>query len=434
MGYLNNEQQLTVDKNGITVNSGYLSLSGSILTSFAIDRLNNISNTNLLPLNNIWTGVNSFYQPIYQNINQNNISIGSDNIFNFGGTNNVVVGNGSLKAVISASSNNTSFGTYNMQSITSSLNSTFGFNCFSITTSGNNNSAVGVSVFIKNVTGSFNTGIGNNSGGYMLGSNNSCFGAYSGQSSTDTNTYSNSTALGYSAIINSSNQIMLGTATETVYIPNKLILAGTDVLTTMNTKISSALTTFVNSDHAYVSTVGSSFTGSMIFTGASKGQNITLYNGNMSFTGLSSTSIALSVASGVSNFQAITATSINSINFASSPAVNSIYKSTNGVGMRSQVYTLSAPRDFTATDFSNDQFIIYYTNQVRYPILNIPNSNLCEGQRLTIINLGLYDLQINTTSSFIGKNQTNTGSFLITSQQIFELISGYTWWIVVSIN
>jgi hypothetical protein len=297
MGYLNNEQQLTVDKNGITVNSGYLSLSGSILTSNTIDRLNSISNTNLLSTNNTWSGIQNFTAPI---------------------------------------------------------------------------------------------------------------------TVTSINTIS-ATILSYLNSVSSNIQTQFN-----------------NISTTIDNKISSALTTFVNSDHAYVSTGGSSFTGNIIFTGSSKGQNITLNNGNLSFSGLPAASNAISVASGVSNFQAITATTINSIALASVSTVNSIYKSTYGVGMRSQTYLLSNQRDFTATDFSSDQLIMYNTNQIRYPVLNIPSSQSTEGQRLTIINFGAYDLKIGS-NSFIGKGQSGT-SFLISSNQIFELISGYTWWVVVSIN
>jgi hypothetical protein len=59
MGYLNNEQQLIVDKNGITINSGYISLSGSILTSITVDRLKNISSDVQLQINTVNSTITS---------------------------------------------------------------------------------------------------------------------------------------------------------------------------------------------------------------------------------------------------------------------------------------------------------------------------------------------------------------------------------------
>jgi hypothetical protein len=110
---------------------------------------------------------------------------------------------------------------------TSSINNTVGINnlglggnVFVKNTVGTNNIGIGGNVFGSNITGNYNIGVGNNSGNSILGSYNTMVGANTGQSGTDGNTYNNSTALGYGATVNASNQIVLGTTTESVVIPS----------------------------------------------------------------------------------------------------------------------------------------------------------------------------------------------------------------------
>lgn len=59
----------------------------------------------------------------------------------------------------------------------------------------------------------------------MLGSNNTCIGAQTGQALGNNNIYSNSTALGYGSVITSSNQVVLGTVLESIFCPNTLSVA-----------------------------------------------------------------------------------------------------------------------------------------------------------------------------------------------------------------
>jgi hypothetical protein len=113
MGYLNNEQQLIVDQNGITINSGYISLSGSILTSITVDRLKNISSDVQLQINGFQNQFNTISSTIdnkisaaltnFVNTDQNYISsgIGSSYVgsFKFGGQNKgqlVNISNGTI--------------------------------------------------------------------------------------------------------------------------------------------------------------------------------------------------------------------------------------------------------------------------------------------------------------------------------------------------
>ena len=84
---------------------------------------------------------------------------------------------------------------------------------------GNSNTGVGVQSLEEN-TGDFNTALGAQSGLDLTGgSYNTYLGAKTNASSQDLN---HSTAIGYGAIIDASNQIMMGTATENVQVPGNL--------------------------------------------------------------------------------------------------------------------------------------------------------------------------------------------------------------------
>jgi hypothetical protein len=74
-------------------------------------------------------------------------------------------------------------------------------------TTGTNNTAIGYQAGYNNTTGTYNT---------FLGANTDISGT--------TATWSSSTAIGYNARITASNQVMLGTATEMVYVPGKLFV------------------------------------------------------------------------------------------------------------------------------------------------------------------------------------------------------------------
>ena len=110
-----------------------------------------------------------------------------------------------------------------VNNITGTNNIGIGGNIFGSHIVGNYNTAIGGNVFPSNVTGNYNTGIGINSGNSILGSYNTMVGANTGQSDKDINTYNYSTALGYGAIVNSNNQLMLGTTAERVVIPSMTI-------------------------------------------------------------------------------------------------------------------------------------------------------------------------------------------------------------------
>ena len=123
-------------------------------------------------------------------------------INNTSGSANVAIGDKVLK-------NNTS-GTTNVGTGVSALENN---------TTGNGNVAAGLNALKYNTTGGFNTALGIVAGYYNKNSNNTFIGSGSDIDSS-ASTWSNSTAIGFSSKITASNQITLGTSSETVRIPN----------------------------------------------------------------------------------------------------------------------------------------------------------------------------------------------------------------------
>ena len=143
----------------------------------------------------------------------------------------------------------TAFGSNCLTNNVGANNTAFGTNSMALTTSGIQNAAFGDYSLNANKIGSYNTAIGHNSQEYTTGNTNTSLGGSSlqnntsgsyntciGYGSSNTNTtgstntnigynassgnYSYSTSLGQSATNTANHQIMLGTANETVMIPN----------------------------------------------------------------------------------------------------------------------------------------------------------------------------------------------------------------------
>jgi hypothetical protein len=152
-----------------------------------------------------------------------NVGIGNINpqasldIYNAGGAgviklqgntlNNIGIGNTTLTNIRSGSSN-TGFGLGTLASVTTGQSNTaVGHNALQYgTLGGSYNTAVGFGALANNNAYNYNTALGHNA-----------FNTNSG--------YSNSTAIGYNAQPNSSNQIMMGTPTETVVIAGNAVVS-----------------------------------------------------------------------------------------------------------------------------------------------------------------------------------------------------------------
>lgn len=151
--------------------------------------VNSTGGTSILNLNNVFSGKNTFLQPIQMTIK----------------------GDVTITAVGSSAGNNltTSSGT----------NSTFiGQSAGLLSTTTNADTIIGGGSG-QIVSGAFfaNTVLGSNS--HYNGTNNTVVGADAGNFSTSV-AWSNSTCIGYGSLITASNQITLGRATETVLMPN----------------------------------------------------------------------------------------------------------------------------------------------------------------------------------------------------------------------
>jgi hypothetical protein len=101
---------------------------------------------------------------------------------------------------------------------TGNYNTACGYYALYANTTGIYNTAVGISA-LQNNTGNYNTSLGVSAGQKQTtNSNNTFLGSYT-DLDYSTNSWSNSTAIGYGAKITASNQIVLGTSAETIVVP-----------------------------------------------------------------------------------------------------------------------------------------------------------------------------------------------------------------------
>ena len=128
--------------------------------------------------------------------------------FNLSGSNNCAFGHASLE--FNNATGNSAFGAYSVQN----------------NTTGINNSAFGGGTLAGNLTGNYNTCIGFHAGKEAINPSNCTFLGAATDFDVSSNNYSQSTAVGYNAIIDASNQIVLGTQTETVKIPGNTNIGG----------------------------------------------------------------------------------------------------------------------------------------------------------------------------------------------------------------
>ena len=112
-----------------------------------------------------------------------------------------------------------------IQNIAGDNNTGLGYNALKSNIYGFGNTAVGSDALTAAgvaISNSNNTAIGFEAGKDMVGNNNTLIGSGTEAFIGMLNPINNSTAIGYNAKLTESNQILLGTLTETVYIPGKL--------------------------------------------------------------------------------------------------------------------------------------------------------------------------------------------------------------------
>ena len=200
------------------------------------------------------------YQSLTNTDSSYNTAVGYQSLFtNSTGVENTAVGYKSLYTN-STGINNTAIGVRSLENNTARFNTAVGALSLNANTIGEDNTAIGRASLFTNTTGQYNVAIGNNSLYFNTCSNNTAVGWSSLQetrSGTDNTSlgyksgyynttgnyntflgrdadlsnngtvqYSNSTAIGYNSKITADNQIVLGTASETVYIPGTLGVTG----------------------------------------------------------------------------------------------------------------------------------------------------------------------------------------------------------------
>jgi len=175
--------------------------------------------------------INSLYLNTY-NSTSNNIIIGPS-AYTGTGTDNTVFGNNGGGGTF-----NTVFGNALNANITGYGNTAIGYGALNVNTGSGSatyyagyNTVIGYNALTQNTSGGYNTAIG-----YLAGTNdidgscNTYLGAVTGETS---NSFNYSTAIGYSATITASNQIMMGGSNgsvnpyPTVYIPGNLTVSTT---------------------------------------------------------------------------------------------------------------------------------------------------------------------------------------------------------------
>jgi hypothetical protein len=134
---------------------------------------------------------------------------------NFG---NTAIGAAALNGNTTGSGN-TAIGARSLYNNTSGYyNTSIGGDSLLSNITGNHNVSIGIGSSYNHITGSYNTSIGDNAGQKdVSGNNNTFIGSYADISSNYV--IENSTAIGYGAKIDVSNQIVLGTSGEFVCIP-----------------------------------------------------------------------------------------------------------------------------------------------------------------------------------------------------------------------
>jgi hypothetical protein len=207
--YINFESDISGNMNiyGNLDVSGNLSVSGDIDCSGNVNITGNLITQADATINNLTVGRGN------GNVGTNT-AIGASSLSNNGNTGayNTAIGNFALH--FNTGTDNTAVGAGSMESSTSGGNNTaVGTNSLAYNSGGNFNTAVGAAslAYNGNTAAIYNTAIGYQSGKLLaLNSSNNTFLGTNTDVTSSGSVYSNSTAVGYNAIIDQSNQMVLG--------------------------------------------------------------------------------------------------------------------------------------------------------------------------------------------------------------------------------
>lgn len=202
-----------------------------------------------------------------------NTAFGVSALSSITGGSNTAIGYQTLKIGTTARFN-TAVGAYALTaSTTGDYNTAVGYQALTAANTGSTNTAVGAGSLSSTTTGSNNTALGQQAGGFgassnTTGSNNTYIGY---QTTSSANNFSNSTALGSGATITASNQIVLGTTSDSVRY-NKLKPLYTTVPTYTADEVG-----YTVSDNNATASVGTTNTTLMSITLSQDGVYIIMY-------------------------------------------------------------------------------------------------------------------------------------------------------------
>ena len=225
------DNNIAIGYNSLTANTignqntaiGYQSLYSNVVGNQNVAIGYNAMQNGATGIGNVAVGV----QSLQNNTTDNNTAVGIYSLqANTTGQLNVAMGPISL-ASNTTGAYNTSIGAYSSRFNNGYYNTTLGFSAMSSATGTSNSTAIGYNSLLNSGSSTNNTAIGYNTAQYTpMGNNNTFLGAF-----TDaTANVSNSTAIGYNAKVSGSNQIVLGTSSETTIISGPLQTNGANIV------------------------------------------------------------------------------------------------------------------------------------------------------------------------------------------------------------
>jgi len=202
--------------NSLTIGRG----SGNISTNTALGGVTLLDNTT----GDLNTAVG--FEALHANTTGSaNVGVGYEALnSNTTGTLNTAIGTGVLRTNTGSSNTGVGFEALNANT-TGNSNVSVGQSSMTDNTTGSSNVGVGDDVLDQNTTGSFNVGVGDGAGRINKTGSYNTFLGYDTDISGNV-VYNHSTALGADAIIDASNQLVLGTADDRVLIRGNLSLVG----------------------------------------------------------------------------------------------------------------------------------------------------------------------------------------------------------------
>jgi hypothetical protein len=222
---------------GIYYNGGNVSIGKTTTSSYTLDISGNLATSQDASINSVIIGRGSGnvstntalgYQSLQSNTTgEYNTAIGYQSLQNnIDGYFNTALGYQSLQANTTGDYN-TAIGMYSLLNNTyGQYNTALGKKSLQSNTTGSYNTSLGYQSLQENTTGDYNVALGNRSLlSNINGTNNTAIGNESDVLSSST-TYNNSTAIGYQAIIDASNQIVFGTSSEKIKIPGTYVGIG----------------------------------------------------------------------------------------------------------------------------------------------------------------------------------------------------------------